>query len=169
MQPEPLINPKEFDTSKTLYGIEEIQRFNPQRFEMEQLTAIVHLDVASRLIVGYKDVGWDEFWIKGHLPGYPVMPGVLICEAAAQLSSFCCHKLEYLPEGFFVFGGLRDVRVWGPVRPGDRLVLAGRAEQRRRGHRAFLTQAYVGSKMIYQGTIIGVHLTGATQERNRIL
>ena len=55
---------------------------------MEQLTAIVHVDPEKHLVAGYKDVGNDEFWVRGHMPGYPLMPGVLMCEAAAQLCSY---------------------------------------------------------------------------------
>ena len=67
---------------------EAIRQVNPQRFEMEQLTAIVYVDPVNHVIVGYKDVRHDEFWVRGHMPDYPLLPGVLMCEAAAQLCSY---------------------------------------------------------------------------------
>ncbi len=78
---------------------------------MEQLTAVVQVDKDHGLIVGYKDILPDEFWVRGHLPGDPIMPGALICEAAAQLCSFFCHVTRRDMEGFLAFGGLEDVQL----------------------------------------------------------
>jgi 3-hydroxyacyl-[acyl-carrier-protein] dehydratase len=83
-----IIHPSEYDLNTVIADIEEIRRWNMQRFEMEQLTAIVHEDAARGLCVGYKDLTRDEFWVRGHFPIVPLMPGVLMCEAAAQLSSY---------------------------------------------------------------------------------
>lgn len=158
MSPTALVDPAGIDLSNVLYDLDAIRRTNPQRFEMEQLTAVVRLELETRLIVGYKDVGRDEFWIPGHFPGEPIMPRMLICEASAQLCSFCCHKIEPLPDGFFAFGGIQEVQFQGVVRPGDRLVIVARAERRRRQQRMFMTQAFVGSELVYHGMIIGVHV-----------
>ena len=92
MPPAPFVEPESIDTSRILVNQEGIRRANPQRFEMEQLTAIVRLDLENTLIIGYKDVSSDEFWVRGHMPDYPLMPGVLICEAAAQLSSYLLQR-----------------------------------------------------------------------------
>src|SRR5436305_905067 len=91
MPPVALVDPSTIDTSRVLYDREGIRQGNPQRFEMEQLTAIVSCDPERHLIVGYKDIEPDEFWVRGHMPDYALMPGVLICEAAAQLPSFYCY------------------------------------------------------------------------------
>ena len=88
MPPPPHLDLSQVDLGRVLADHEAIRKVNPQRFEMEQLTAIVHADPAAHLIVGYKDVGTDEFWVRGHMPGYPLLPGVLMCEAAAQLCSY---------------------------------------------------------------------------------
>ena len=62
------------------------------------------------------------------MPDYPLMPGVLMCEAAAQLCSFFCGYSPALKKGFIGFGGMEDVRFRGQVRPGDRLVLVSKAD-----------------------------------------
>ena len=80
MPPAPLIDPDAVDTSRVLVDREGIRRCNPQRFEMEQLTAIIHIDVENKLIIGYKDIEAGEFWVRGHMPDYPLLPGVLMCE-----------------------------------------------------------------------------------------
>jgi 3-hydroxyacyl-[acyl-carrier-protein] dehydratase len=159
MPPVVLVDPQTIDTSRVLFDQEGIRQGNPQRFEMEQLTAIVAIDPQRQLIVGYKDVDPTEFWVRGHVPGYPLMPGVLICEAAAQLSSYYCHVIDLVKDGFLGFGGMEDVRFRGPVRPGDRLVLVSKALKVHRRQTVFETQGFVGNNMVYHGRIIGVPLT----------
>ncbi len=77
MPPGALFDLSQLDFSKVVVPLEQIRLINPQRFEMEQLSAIVYTDIEQRIIVGYKDVALDEFWVRGHMPGYPLMPGVL--------------------------------------------------------------------------------------------
>jgi len=96
----------EYDTNQVVADIEEIRRHNRQRHEMEQLTAICYEDRARNICAGYKDVGTDEFWIRGHFPGMPLMPGVIMCESAAQLASYYTHRYE-LMQGLVGFGGLK--------------------------------------------------------------
>jgi len=160
MPPAPLVDPASIDTSHILADQEAIRRSNPQRFEMEQLTAIVHLDPEEKLIIGYKDVSAEEFWVRGHMPDYPLMPGVLICEAAAQLSSFYCSQVRLHSEGFIAFGGMEDVRFRGQVRPGDRLLLVGKGQRLHRRHTIFVCQGFVGNNMVFHGKIIGVPIVG---------
>ena len=163
MPPVALVDPSTIDTSRVLIDREGIHRYNPQRFEMEQLTAIVLIDQKQNLIIGYKDVADDEFWVRGHMPGYPLMPGVLICEAAAQLSSYYCKDAGMFESGFVGFGGMEDVRFRGQVKPGDRLVLVGKGVRVHRRHSIFEVQGFVGSNMVFHGKVIGVMLT-ADQE-----
>ncbi len=158
MPPAPIVDPLTIDTAKCLVDREGIRQANPQRFEMEQLTAIVMIDTERHLIVGYKDVEATEFWVRGHMPGYALMPGVLICEAAAQLSSYYCHVIKIVENGFLGLGGMEDVRFRGPVRPGDRLVLVSHAVKVNRRQTAFETQGFVENNMVYHGRIIGVSL-----------
>ena len=160
MPPVALVDPATIDTSRVLADLEAIRQANPQRFEMEQLTAIVYHDSAEHLVIGYKDVRDDEFWVRGHLPGYPLMPGVLICEAAAQLSSYYCAMIDLAEGNFIGFGGMEDVRFRGPVRPGDRLVLVSKATRIHRRQTVFETQGFVGTNMVFHGQIIGVPIPG---------
>ena len=158
MPPVALVDPATIDTSRVLADGEAIRKGNPQRFEMEQLTAIVYLDRDDHLIIGYKDVRADEFWVRGHMPDYPLLPGVLMCEAAAQLSSYYCHLISLAEGNFIGFGGMEDVRFRGQVRPGDRLVLVSKATRVNRRQTIFETQGFVGTNMVFHGRIIGVPL-----------
>jgi 3-hydroxyacyl-[acyl-carrier-protein] dehydratase len=147
----------EYDLDHIVADIEEIRRYNPQRFEMEQLTAICFEDAARNVCVGYKDIGPDEFWTRGHMPGMPLMPGVIMCEAAAQLSSYYSHKFK-LMEGLIGFGGLEDVRFRGLVRPGDRFVIVCRLLKVRRSILTCEFQAFVDRNLVCEGIIKGISL-----------
>jgi 3-hydroxyacyl-[acyl-carrier-protein] dehydratase len=154
-----IIHPSEYDLDRVIADIHEIRRWNKQRFEMEQLTAIVHEEHSRGLCVGYKDVTPDEFWVRGHFPGVPLMPGVLMCEAAAQLSSYYTQRHNLLDAEVIGFGGLEEVRFREPVRPGDRLVIA--VERVRVRPKAMIVcrfQGLVRESIVVDGVIKGVPL-----------
>jgi 3-hydroxyacyl-[acyl-carrier-protein] dehydratase len=155
MPPKPLVDLEALDTSQLVAGPEQIRQCNRQRFEMEQLDGIVALDTDEAFAVGFKDVGEDEFWVRGHIPGRPLLPGVLMCEAAAQLSSFLYGSM-FGAEKFLGFGGLEGVKFRSQVVPGDRLVLVARAEDIRPRRVVCRCQGFVGDRMVYEGTIIGM-------------
>lgn len=154
-----IIHPSEYDLNHVIADIDEIRRWNKQRFEMEQLTAIVHEDQSRGLCVGYKDVTRDEFWVRGHFPVMPLMPGVLMCEAAAQLSSYYTQKHNLLDAEVIGFGGMEEVRFREPVVPGDRLVIA--VERVRVRPKAMIVcrfQGVVRNSIVVDGVIKGVPL-----------
>ncbi|MGD0517744.1 MAG: 3-hydroxyacyl-ACP dehydratase FabZ family protein [Thermoguttaceae bacterium] len=147
----------EYDLNDVVSDIEEIRRYNPQRYEMEQLTAICYEDLVSNTCVGYKDLRQDEFWVRGHMPDMPLMPGVVMCEAAAQVASYYSHKYK-LMEGVIGFGGLEDVRFRGVVRPGDRFVIVSRLLKLRRSIMTCEFQCFVNQNMVCEGVLKGVSL-----------
>ncbi|MHB2019554.1 MAG: 3-hydroxyacyl-ACP dehydratase FabZ family protein [Candidatus Xenobia bacterium] len=141
------------------YSVDDIRACNPQRFEMEQLTAICHMDVEKATVVGYKDVGGDEFWVRGHVPGRPLLPGVLMLEAAAQLCSFLYkHSVNVGPDKFLGFAGIDDVKFRGTVAPGDRLILIASARELRPRRAIFNTQGVVRDRLAFEATVIGMPL-----------
>ncbi|MGB0740999.1 MAG: 3-hydroxyacyl-ACP dehydratase FabZ family protein, partial [Planctomycetaceae bacterium] len=83
MATAPLYDLSKLNFASPLFTQDDIRAINPQRFEMEQLTGIVHVDPEQHLIVGYKQLTDEEFWIRGHMPDFALMPGVVQCEAAA--------------------------------------------------------------------------------------
>jgi 3-hydroxyacyl-[acyl-carrier-protein] dehydratase len=88
MPPPLLFDLSQIDLSaKPVFDREVISRVNPQQFEMQQLDGVLWFDKANMLVLGYKDVTDREFWVQGHIPGRPLMPGVIMIESAAQLLS----------------------------------------------------------------------------------
>lgn len=160
MRPQAIFNLDELNLNfdEPMYGIEEIRKVNPQRFEMEQLSGIVHVDEEGQRLIGVKEITEDEFWIRGHMPEYALMPGVVMCECAAQLGGFYARKFDLLKGDFLGFGGMDGVRFRAPVRPGNRLVLMARvASVRAAGRRIeFEFQGYVEGQLVFSGMMIGV-------------
>jgi 3-hydroxyacyl-[acyl-carrier-protein] dehydratase len=147
----------EYDLNTVVADIEQIRRYNPQRYEMEQLTAICYENLETKTCVGYKDLAPDEFWARGHMPGMPLMPGVIMCEAAAQLASYYSQRHK-LMEGVIGFGGLEEVRFRGLVRPGDRFVIISRLLKIRRSILTCEFQCFVNQTLVCEGIIKGVSL-----------
>ena len=145
------------DQKRIQIPIEEIRSINPHRYEFEQIDGVFALLPEEGVIVGYKDVRGDEFWVRGHFPGNPILPGVLMLEAAAQLCSVYQHRVSP-PRGFFGFGGVDGVKFRAPVRPGDRLILIGRSSVVQSRRSVFDVQGVVGDRLALEATITGVFL-----------
>lgn len=153
-----IIDLSTLDLDHPIAGLDEIRRYNLQRYEMEQLTAIVYSDPEKNITVGYKDTSNDDFWVRGHMPQYALMPGVVMCEAAAQLASFHTQKYDLLGTTCVGFGGL-EASFRGAVVPGDRLVIALEMTRCRRGAMVVCRfQGFVGSNMVVDGIIKGIPL-----------
>lgn len=155
---QPIIDFSEFDLDQVVADIESIRQHNRQRFEMEQLTAICFEDHERRICVGYKDLARDEFWVRGHFPGMPLMPGVIMCEAAAQMASYYTHRYGLMGGNLIGFGGLEEVRFRGLVRPGDRFVIMAQLLKVRRQLLTCEFQCYVRESRACEGVIIGIPL-----------
>jgi 3-hydroxyacyl-[acyl-carrier-protein] dehydratase len=156
MPPEAIFDIRTLDLNRVLVDQEGIRKVNPHRYEMEQLNAIVYVDEAQGICVGYKDVRPDEFWVRGHMPGYPLMPGVLMCEAAAQLTAYFTGAVHEQHGDFIAFSGLENVKFRGPVKPGDRLVLVAKRIKFHRRSMHSMVQGFVNGTMVFQGEIFGI-------------
>jgi 3-hydroxyacyl-[acyl-carrier-protein] dehydratase len=151
------LDPTGIDCSRPVADIRAIREVLPHRHEFEMLTAVVSIDPVGHVVVGYKDLGPDEFWARGHFPGNPVLPGVLMCEAAAQLCAF--YTLQTVNKGMFMgLGGIENTRFRRAVRPGDRLVLVGKGSRVRPKMTVFNVQGFVGPEMAFHTDVIGVPL-----------
>ncbi len=148
-----------YDFERPLAGIEELRGANPHRFEFEMLTGIVHLDPARHLIVGFKDIKDTDFWARGHMPGFPLFPGVLMCEAAAQMCGFYYITQKIGAEGVLLgLAGIDEARFIRQVRPGERLVIVGTGVKVHRRLTRFRCVGQVGTEKAFEAVITGVPL-----------
>ena len=137
--------------------IDDIRQINPQRFEMEQLTAIVYDDIEAGIFVAYKDISTEEFWVRGHMPGMPLMPGVVMLEACAQACSYFGQRHDLLGSEILGFGGLDNVRFRDPVIPGERFVIICRLVKARRNRMIICDfQGVVNGNLACAGTLRGI-------------
>ena len=145
--------------AEPIFDKEAICKVNPQRYEMQHLDGILWCDKEKRLILGYKDVTENEFWIRGHIPDRPLMPGVIMVEAAAQLSSFFMKQIFEI-EGFIGFAGIESAKFRSVVEPGQRLYLLGHITKfkiRKRGSRVTTyVQGVVEGSMVFEAGISGM-------------
>ena len=147
------------DYDRPLFGIEDIRAVNPQRYEFEMLTGIVHLDPVRHIIIGFKDMRADEFWARGHMPGFPLFPGVLMCEAGAQLCGFYYITQKIGDPGVLLgLAVIDEARFIRPVRPGERLVLVGTGVRVHRRLTRFRVVGQVGTEKAFEAVITGVPL-----------
>lgn len=145
------------DVNKPLAGVEEIRRFNQQRFEMEQLTGILYEETENSICAGYLQTSEDDFWVRGHMPGLPLMPGVLMLEAVAQLCSYFTQAHNLLGADLIGFGGVDEVRFRGVVLPGDTLILMIQLIKVRRKRMIVAKfQGVVDGNIVVDGQIRGI-------------
>jgi 3-hydroxyacyl-[acyl-carrier-protein] dehydratase len=111
---------------------EGIQRILPHRYPFLLVDRVIELAPPHRA-VGIKQVTINEPFFQGPFPGYPVMPGVLIVEAMAQVGGVAVLSAEEYRDKLALFAGIDNVRFKRQVRPGDTLRLEVELQQIRRG------------------------------------
>ena len=155
MPANPIIDLSTLDLSTVQFDREAIAGVNPQSYEMSQLDGIIWHDLPKMLCLGYKDITDSEFWVRGHLPDRPIMPGVIMVESAAQLCSFFMKKI-YGQEGFIGFSGIDKTKFRGTVLPGSRLYLLGHIDRVRSRQFSATVQGVVDGKIAFETVISGM-------------
>lgn len=163
---EPIVSFDKFDVDKVIVDRAGVEVHTPQRFEMAQLDGVLYLDEDSMTAVGYKDVTEDEFWVRGHMPQFALMPGVIICESTAQLVAYMAGLYGINGNGIVGFGGIDKVKFRGMVVPGDKLIVMAKVRRLRKNVMVICEiQGYVEDRLVVDGEIKGVVLPAeATQQ-----
>jgi 3-hydroxyacyl-[acyl-carrier-protein] dehydratase len=104
-----------------MLDIKEIQQILPHRYPFLLVDKIITLE--ERKIVGIKNVTINEPFFQGHFPGSPIMPGVLIIEAMAQVGAVLFLRLDENKKKLAYFTGIDKAKFRKPVGPGDQLKL----------------------------------------------
>lgn len=131
---------------------QEIQEIIPHRYPFLMVDRIIELEEGKRA-VGIKNVSSNEPFFQGHFPGHPIMPGVLIMEALAQVGAVVILKMPEYAGYLALFAGLDDVKFKRQVIPGDQLRLEVELIKFRKTFGVAQGKAYVGEALVAEGTL----------------
>lgn len=133
-----------------------IKTLLPHRYPFLLVDRVTEIEPGTA-IVGYKNVSANEELFNGHFPGQAIFPGVLICEALAQVSAILGYATTgNRPEDgyLYLFAGLDQVKFKRQVVPGDQLVLKSTLVSQRRGMFKFSCLAEVDDAVVATAEIL---------------
>jgi len=152
-----LCDPSEWTDAPVVFDQAAVLERIPHRHNMALLNGLLHHEPQGALSIGWHDSTDQDFWVAGHIPGRPVMPGIVMLEASAQLCSFMSKEfIKMGPDQMFGFGGINAVRFRGSVGPGERLLIASSLTKVRSPVAIYRTEAYAKGELVYQGEVVGV-------------
>lgn len=105
-----------------VFDTEKIKEILPHRYPFLLIDKIIEF-VPEKKAVGIKNVSNTEYFFQGHFPERPVMPGVLIIEAMAQVGGIIIMQMNISKDKLAVLAGVNDVRFRSVVKPGDQMVI----------------------------------------------
>jgi len=134
------------------FGRAEIEAILPHREPFLLIDEVVEFEPGKR-VVARKSVREDEWYLSGHFPGRPVMPGVLIVEAMAQTGAVAVLSQEENQGRIVYFAGIDDCRFKRVVEPGDQLELTCELDRVRGPIGRGTAEARVGGELAARGTL----------------
>jgi 3-hydroxyacyl-[acyl-carrier-protein] dehydratase len=151
---ETVEQPNTDSSGKAILTAEEIHKLLPHRYPFALVDRILEY-VPGKRAVGLKNVTFNEPYFQGHFPGRPMMPGVMIVEAMAQVGGIVLIQLPDLEGGLFVFAGIDKVRFRRPVVPGDQLIMTTELISiKRRRFGKMLSRAVVDGQRVAEGELL---------------
>ena len=135
-----------------MMDVTEIRRLIPHRYPFLLVDRVVELE-PNRRIVGIKNVTINEGFFQGHFPRKPMMPGVLICEAMAQVAAILARCSEHEGDTVFVLTGLDRVKFKRPVEPGDQLRIELETTRRRKHYWRLMGTVEVDGKRVAEAEL----------------
>ncbi len=132
-----------------LWDINALMEFLPHRYPFLLVDRVMEYDREKKVILGYKNVTFNEPFFQGHFPGQPIMPGVLILEACAQMAGLIMLNEIDEPDKYLgLFSTIKNAKLRKPVVPGDQLVIEARMSGKRFNIYSFTATAYVNGQVV---------------------
>jgi 3-hydroxyacyl-[acyl-carrier-protein] dehydratase len=141
------------NSPKTTLNIQEIQKLLPHRYPFALVDKIIDF-IPGEKAIGLKNVTLNEPFFQGHFPGHPLMPGVMIIEAMAQVGGIVLTQLPEYNGGLFVFRGIDGVKFRQQVVPGDQLIMTVELQAfKRRRFAKMHARAEVDGQLVASGDL----------------
>jgi 3-hydroxyacyl-[acyl-carrier-protein] dehydratase len=138
---------------QTTFNLQEIHKLLPHRYPFALVDKIIDF-VPGKKAVGLKNVTFNEPFFQGHFPGHPLMPGVMIIEAMAQVGGIILTQLPEYTGGLFVFTGIDGAKFRRQVVPGDQLIMTVELQAfKRRRFAKMHTRAEVDGQLAASGDL----------------
>ena len=155
MPPPLLFDLSGVDLSRTHLSRAEIYEHLPHRHEFMLLDGICYEDASAQRLVAYVDVRADAWWCRGHVPGRPLLPGVLMLEMAGQASGLLARRSGGYPD-FIAYGGVQACKFRDAVVPPARLHILVEGREYRRRRITSAAQGIVDGKLVFEAIIVGL-------------
>ena len=136
-----------------MLSVTDIQKIIPHRYPFLLVDRIIELEPMKRA-VGIKSVTFNEAFFQGHFPGQPVMPGVLILEAMAQVGGVAMLQPDENRGKLAFFAGMERVKFRKPVVPGDQLRMVAELIKVRGPMGKIWAEAFVDGQLVAEGEFL---------------
>ena len=144
---------KPFVPDKDQLGLEDIKKLLPHRYPFLLVDRILSIDAETQTIIGIKNVTGNEAFFQGHFPEYPIMPGVLIIEAMAQVGGILLLSQVERGQKQVFFMGLDKVKFRKSIIPGDQVIFEVKTLKFKKKTAMMFGRAYVSGTMVAQAEL----------------
>ena len=154
MPPPFLFDLQQFDLNRVCLTKDGIYQLLPHRFEFRLLDGVCMVDLEGRRIVAFADIRDEDWWVRGHVPNRPLLPGVLMLEMAAHASAVLAKLLGN--DTFIGFGGVDNCKFRETVVPPARIYIIGVGVDYRPRRIVSDTQGVTDGKLVFEARITGL-------------
>ncbi|MFG0328879.1 MAG: 3-hydroxyacyl-ACP dehydratase FabZ family protein [Phycisphaerales bacterium] len=156
MAAPPLFDISHLDLSHTQVDAAGIEKYNKQRGAARMIDRFIHVSEDWKQAVAARRVRDDEWWCEGHIPGEPILPAVLMVEAAAQIASYLFQCREWIHYEFVGFTGIDNTKFRSVVVPGDELILLGQEVKYHPKRMICDVQGWVEDRFCFETRVTGM-------------